>query len=291
MVAEAAHAHVDLAQSVEEQQAGHHRRVLELPLHELERRQGAHLEQPPARRRAFEQLPALVRRQRRRAMLRAEDLAATMGTNSSCQRRSVVGVAAAELRDRRDGAFDVRPPFERAAVAGEQRDVELRLDVARAVAFEIEIRVPRHGGDRPLEERVGVVQKAGLARVFERGETAAGDRSTIDGQHPEPGLAKVARQDQRVVPGAKDDAVVVARRDSGTRGSGLGLVSGTGTDPQSRDRPESPVPSPGSRLIPSETLSPTAPCRPTNMTRAPQTSPVCGDQRSPCQMPRSSDTA
>ena len=50
MVAEAAHAHVDLAQSIEEQQAGHHRRVLELPLHELERRQGADFEQPAARR-------------------------------------------------------------------------------------------------------------------------------------------------------------------------------------------------------------------------------------------------
>ena len=141
-----------------------------------------------------------------------------MGTNSSCQRRSVVGIAAAELRDRTDGAFDVRPPFERAAVAGEQRDVELRLDVACAVAFEIEIRVPRHGGDRPLEERVRVVQEAGLARVFERGETAAGDRCTIDGQHPQSGLAEIGRQDQRVVPGAKDDAVVVA---CGARGCGV----------------------------------------------------------------------
>ena len=179
MVAEAAHAHVDLAQSVEEQQAGHHRRVLELPLHELERRQRAHLEQPAARRRAFEQLPALVRRERWRAILRNQDVRDD-GHELVVPAAQRLGVAAAELGDRRDGACDVRPPFERAAVAGEQRDVELRLDVACAVAFEIEIHVPRHRGDRPLEERVRVVQKAGLARVFERGETAAGDSSTFD---------------------------------------------------------------------------------------------------------------
>ena len=49
VMAEAALAKVHLAQAVEEQQAGHHRGILELPLHELERRHRAHLEQPPAR--------------------------------------------------------------------------------------------------------------------------------------------------------------------------------------------------------------------------------------------------
>ena len=216
MVAEAPHAHVDLAQSIEEQQAGHHRRVLELPLHELERRQSADVEQPAARRCAFEQRAALVRRQRWRAMLRSQDVGDDRHelVVPAAQR---LGIAAVELRDRGDGPFDVRPPLERPAVAGEQRDVELRLDVARAVAFEIEIRVPRHRRDRPLEERVRVVQEAGLTWVFERGETAAGDRRTIDGKHSQAGLAEIGRQDQRVVPGAKDDSVVVA---CGSRGRG-----------------------------------------------------------------------
>ena len=214
MVAEAPHAHVDLAQSIEEQQAGHHRRVLELPLHELERRQRADVEQPAAGRCAFEQPAALVRRKGWRAMLRSQDVRDDRHelVVPAAQR---IGIAAVELRDRGDGPFDIRPPLERPAVAGEQRDVELRLDVARAVAFEIEIRVPRHRRDRPLEERVRVVQEAGLTWVFERGEAAAGDRRTIDGQHPQAGLAEIGRQDQRVVPGAKDDAIVVA---GGARG-------------------------------------------------------------------------
>ena len=131
-----------------------------------------------------------------------------------------VGIAPAELRDRTDRAFDVRPPFERAAVAREQRHVELRFDVARAVAFELEIRVPGHGGDGPLEERMRVVQEAGLARVFDRREAAARDRRTIDGQHPEPGPAEIGRQDERVMAGADDDAVVV----QGASALGLGAA-------------------------------------------------------------------
>ena len=114
-----------------------------------------------------------------------------MGTNSSCQRRSVGRVAPAELLDRGNRAVDVRPPLERAAVARDERHVELRLDVARAVAFEIEVGVPRHRGDRPLEERVAVVQKARMPRVLERGEAAARDRRPIDRQHAETSLAEV----------------------------------------------------------------------------------------------------
>ena len=72
MVAEATHPHVDLAQPIEEQQAGHHRRVRELTLHELEGRQRADFEQPAARGCAFEQPPALIRRERWRAILREQ---------------------------------------------------------------------------------------------------------------------------------------------------------------------------------------------------------------------------
>ena len=78
----------------------------------------------------------------------------------------------------------------------------------RTVAREREVRVPRHGGDRALEERVGVVQEAGMARVFERREAAAGDTLALDGEHLEPGLAEIGRQNEPVVSGPEDDAVV-----------------------------------------------------------------------------------
>ena len=82
VMAEAAHAQIDLAQPVEEQQSRPHRRMLELLLHELERRERAHLEQTPAGRAAFEQRAPLVRRQRRRPWPPAPECPATMGTNS-----------------------------------------------------------------------------------------------------------------------------------------------------------------------------------------------------------------
>ena len=200
-------------------------------------------------------------------------------------------VAPAEPLDRGDRAVDVRPPLERAAVARDERHVELRLDVARAVAFEVEVGVPRHRGDRPLKERVGVVQKARMPRVLERGEAAARDRRPVDRQHAETSLAEVRRQDQGVVTGTKDDGVVVAR--SGTGDSGLGTRACLGT----RDGP----PVPRSARVPSpEPWVPTHSHRNTfadnavqtaNMIASTATSARCGIQPSPRQMPRNSDTA
>ena len=89
---------------------------------------------------------------------------------------------------------EIGPPFQRAAVAGEQRDVEFRLDVTGAVPFQLEIAVPRHGGDRALEEGVGVVQEAGMARVFHRGQSAARDLPPIDRQCLQAGLAEIGLQ-------------------------------------------------------------------------------------------------
>src|SRR4029450_10963595 len=97
----------------------------------------------------------------------------------------------AELRDRSGRAVDVRPPFERATVARQQRHVELRLDIARSVAFEIEIHVPGHRGDCPLKKGVRVVQEAGMTWMFERREAAARDRRAIDGKHPDASLAEI----------------------------------------------------------------------------------------------------
>ena len=69
---------------------------------------------------------------------------------------------------------------------------------------------------RALEEGVRVVQKARMARVFQRCQPAAGHRLALDRQHLEPGLAEIGLQDQAVVAGAEDDAVV-GRRPSGAR--------------------------------------------------------------------------
>ena len=143
VMAEAAHPQIDLAQPVEEQQARLHGRMLEFLLHELERRQRAHLEQPPSGRAALEQLAALVRRQRRRLRFPRQDVLHDRH-ELMVPAPQRFGIAGAELLERSRGALDVGPPVEHAAVAGEQRDVQLGLDVVRAVTLELEVRVPRH---------------------------------------------------------------------------------------------------------------------------------------------------
>ena len=77
---------------------------------------------------ASEQRAALLRRQRRRAALRRQNVCAR---SARTRRASGASVSASRRLKRANDAivsFDVGPPFERAAVAGEQRDVELGLD-------------------------------------------------------------------------------------------------------------------------------------------------------------------
>ena len=207
VMAEARQPQVDLAQSVEEEEPGLDGGVLELLFDELQRRECAHLEQPPAGAGAPQQRAALLRRQRRRAALGRQNIAHDRHelVVPTPQR---VGVAAAEGGERCDRLVRIGPPFQRASVAGEQRDIELGLDVAGAVPFELEIAVPRHRGDGALEEGVGVVQEAGMARVFQRAQSAARDRTAIDRQRLEAGLAEIGLQDEAVVPGTEDDRVV-----------------------------------------------------------------------------------
>jgi hypothetical protein len=65
VMAEAGQPQVDFAQPVEEEKPGLDRRMLELPFDELERRERAHLQEPPASGRAGKERPAFLRRQRR----------------------------------------------------------------------------------------------------------------------------------------------------------------------------------------------------------------------------------
>src|SRR5205823_579237 len=60
VMAKTAHAQIDLAQPVEKQEAGPHRRMLELLLYKLKRRQRAHLEQTPAGMTALEQPASFI---------------------------------------------------------------------------------------------------------------------------------------------------------------------------------------------------------------------------------------
>jgi hypothetical protein len=55
---------------------------------------------------------------------------------------------------------------------------------------------------------VGVVQEAGMTRVFQGAQSAASDRPAIDRQRFQPGLAEIGLQDESVVPGPEDDAVM-----------------------------------------------------------------------------------
>ena len=73
-MAEAANPQIDLAQPVKEQQPCPHCWVLELLLHEFERREHAHFEQASPRGAAFKQAPPLVGRQWRRFGFGREDI-------------------------------------------------------------------------------------------------------------------------------------------------------------------------------------------------------------------------
>ena len=109
VMAEAPQPQIDLAQAVEEQQPGLHGRDARTPARtNSQRRERAHLEQPPA---------GAVRCQQRARARRAAAAASgppargsprTIGTNSSCQRRKRVGIARAEARERLDGALRYR---------------------------------------------------------------------------------------------------------------------------------------------------------------------------------------
>ena len=107
VVAEPAHPQVDLAQAVEEEQPGPDRRVLELALHELQRREPADLEQQPPLGRPLQQRPPPLRRQRAATSPRARGSSRTMGTKSSCHRRSA---AASRSLSRANDAASARSP-------------------------------------------------------------------------------------------------------------------------------------------------------------------------------------
>lgn len=199
MVAEAAQPQVDLAQPVEEQQSRLHHRVLELALDELERGEGAGLQQKTACGRFLQCPSTIIRMDRRAARLGAEDLFHDRQERlaPSPQRG---GVARAELRERLGGALEVGPPAQRIAALEGERHVELRLDVPRATALEVELAVPRHLVERAVEERMDVVPVARPARILDRAEAAADAIAALQAEGLEPRPAQVGLEDEAVVP-------------------------------------------------------------------------------------------
>ena len=115
-----------------------------------------------------------------------------MGRNASRHRLNDAASAAAEPRKGVNRLLEIRPPFKRRAVFRQHGDVQCRLEVYRAVAFEAQVAVPRHPVQRPVVERMGIVQKAGMPRVLHRGEAAARLVPRLDAQHPQPARPRYA---------------------------------------------------------------------------------------------------
>ena len=206
-MAEAAQAQIDFAQTVEEQQPGPDYGMLELALDELQRRERARLEQQSALSRSFQRLFPALRLNGRASRFGAQDPFQD-GNESVAPALERRGVASAELGEGFRGAVEIGPPAERVAALEQQRDVQLRLDIARAAALELELAVPRQLVERAVEERVDVVAVAGPARVFERREAAADGVAALEAQRLEPGAPEVSLEDEAVVPRPQEDAVV-----------------------------------------------------------------------------------
>src|SRR5262249_6588729 len=128
------------------------------------------------------------------------------GVAPAAQRRRV---ARAEALDGGRGLLEVGPPLERVAASQEEGDVQLRLDVRRAVPLEIQVRVPGGLADRPMEERVHVVEEAGEAWVLDRRKAASRLVPALEAHGPKARPPEVGLQNEAVVAGAEEDAVVV----------------------------------------------------------------------------------
>ena len=177
-MAKASDADVNLAQSVEEQQAGLDRGMLELSLHEFERRKRADFKEPPPNGAAAEEGAAFVRSEGRRGRFRVQDL-------RDDRREFLVpasqsrAIAPAKLRKRSGGPLEFRPPFQCASVLRQQQDIELGFDIVSAVPIEFEVGVPRHRRDCAMEEGMCVMEKAWISRIFKRGQSASGGRRAV----------------------------------------------------------------------------------------------------------------
>ena len=128
MMPESAQPQVDLAQAVEEQQPGLDRRVLEFPCDEFQRRAVRWPQAGAGRRRCARAGGAAPPAAAAGNDLPSARMFSTIGTKSSCQRRSVAASFAlnrakeATVRSKSVHHWSARPSL------GQQHDIELRLD-------------------------------------------------------------------------------------------------------------------------------------------------------------------
>src|SRR6185503_15072302 len=120
-------------------------------------------------------------------------------------------VTSARLRERCGRLLEIGPPFQRRAVAAHEHDVQLGLDVDGSAPRQLQVAVPGHAVEGPMEEGVGIVQEARVPFVLDGGEPAAGHVAPLEAQDLQPRPAEVVLEHEAVVSRAEDDPVVLGR--------------------------------------------------------------------------------
>ena len=165
MMPKAAAAQVNLAQSVEEQEASLHDRVLEFAQDELEWGQRTDFHQQPPLGALPQQVDSPLGRDWWRLALRDEN-ALNNGQEIISPSPKAGLILRTKTAERCGGFFEVGPPFQRVSIPQNERHVELRLQIDSSVIFQLEIAIPGRAIERSVVERVCVVEEARVTRVL-----------------------------------------------------------------------------------------------------------------------------
>ena len=117
-----------------------------------------------------------------------------------------LGVFLGEPRHVGDGLLEIAAEHQRGAVAMRLAELIARGDVGDAI-FEAEILEPRRLGNVEMVDRVEVVIEAGRGRLFGH-QPAAVFEPAVDQQNAQARFGEIAAEDEAVMAGADDDAVV-----------------------------------------------------------------------------------
>ena len=172
-----------------------------------------HVERLPARRRqevaahrgARQQVLALMLRQRLREPLGQQDLCGD-GFGAPVPRAERRRVTLRETRDVGDGFLEIAPEHQRGAVAVSLAEFVAGRDVGDPIV-EAEVPEPRRLADVEMIDRMQVVVEAGL-RDFLGRQAAAIGQPPLHHEDVEPGFGEIGSEDQAVMAGADDDAVI-----------------------------------------------------------------------------------
>ena len=206
-VTKAPQSQIHFAQPVEKKEARPDGIVLKLARHKFERREGGDFEQSAAEPTSAQQLPAPLRFQRGTLRFGEENL---LNNRAKLLRPTSerVGVPRRKLRKRCHRALQVRPPFQRASIALQHRDVQFRLEIAHAMPLELEVAEPRHPGDGAVKERMRMMREARQSWILHRAQSAAGLGRSIQRERPQAQPCQIGLRDERIVAGAEEEDVV-----------------------------------------------------------------------------------